>query len=313
MSIVLTPTEDNNFILFWNPIVTVVLNGVSDLTASSYGPSIHEFLDWWYEVSEESNPIIAVTAYRKYLSDKGFKPATINKKLSAIRKLFETAAVVGIGKQNWPFTFEVSTAIKSIKNIPQHGDTFGTRLTWEQLEILCNAPDKETLLGRRDRAVLALLAGCGLRRSEVRNLTWGNFKRSGNIWVIADLRGKHGRIRRMAVPDWAYKLIAEYSQPGKADERVIVSYNRHGQPRGKITTQSIYRIVVDHSTRCGFPVAPHDLRRSHARLLRDKGAAIEDIRDDLGHSSSAISERYIGKSGDMEKIAGLWEGFGEGK
>lgn len=303
--------QERHFLAFWEPIKTTVLNGVGQLTAASYGPSINEFLIWWSD-SKESNPIVAASAYRKHLSDKGFKPATINKKLSAIRKLFETAAVYGIGKQNWPFTFEVAQAVKGVKNIPQHGDTFGTRLTWEQLQKLCYAPDRSTTLGRRDRAVLALLVGCGMRRSEVCNITWGHLKRDGNIWVLADLVGKHGRRRTIAVAQWVYNLIAEYAQTGRDDERIIVSYNRHGQPRGGITTQSIYRIVVDYSTATfGFPVAPHDLRRSHARNLRDRGAEIDEIQEDLGHSSSAVTQRYIGKRGNLEKLTELWEGFEE--
>src|SRR4030042_2012029 len=167
--------EEKQFITFWQPIKKTVLDGVSDLTATSYGPSIDEFLQWWLD-SEERNPIVATAAYRKHLSDNGSKPATINKKLSAVRKLFETAAVFGIGKKDWPFSFEVSQAVKGVKNISQHGAVFGTRLTEEQLELLCNAPDKTTLLGKRDRAVLALLIGCGLRRSEICNLTWGHIK-----------------------------------------------------------------------------------------------------------------------------------------
>lgn len=301
--------RQQKFIDFWQPIKSTVLNGVGQLTAVSYGPSIDEFLVWWSNL-EESNPIVVATAYRKYLSERGLKPATVNKKLSAIRKLFETAAVYGIGKTGWPFTFEVAQAVKGVKNIPQHGDLYGTRLSEEQLKTLCYAPDGETCLGRRDRAVLALLAGCGLRRSEVCNLTWGHLRRDGNIWIIANLVGKHGRRRSVGIPPWAYNLICAYSQPGKDAERIIVSSNRHGQKRESITTQSIYRIVTEFSMKCfGFSITPHDLRRSHARLLRDKGAAIEDIRDDLGHSSSVVTERYIGKPGNPENLTNLWEGF----
>jgi site-specific recombinase XerD len=314
MSITIHESEKHqSFLSFWQPIKITVMNGVSNLTATSYGPSIDDFLNWWFE-SGESNPIVATTAYRHYLAEeRGFKPATANKKLSAIRKLFETAAVFGIGKENWPLSFEVSTAIKSIKNIPQHGTTHGTRLNKEQLEALCYAPSGETILGKRDRTVLALLVGCGLRRSEVTNLTWGHLRRDGKVWEIVDLKGKHGRIRTVPVPQWVYDLVLEYSpDKGRDSERIVVSYDRHGNPRGKITSQSIYRIVVDYSEKLGFGVAPHDLRRSNARYLRDEGVEIENIQHELGHSSSAVTDRYIGREGDSEKVAEAWEGFGSG-
>ncbi len=312
MSITIYESEQQqSFIEFWDPIKDVVLNGVGKLTSVSYGPSIDEFLLWWYQ-SGETNPIVATTAYRKHLSEtRGLKPATVNKKLSALRKLFEAAAVCGIGKNEWPLSFEVSTAIKGIKNIPQHGSLHGTRLAKSQLEALIRVPDGETLLGRRDRAILAILVGCGLRRSEVVNLTWGHLTRDGDVWIISDLIGKHGRIRSPLMPKWVYDIVLEYSKPGKADEHIVVSYNRHGQPRGKITAQSIYRIVVESGKKIGLDIVPHDLRRSNARFLRDEGAEIEDIQHLLGHSETGTTDKYIGRTGDMSKLEKFWEGFGE--
>jgi integrase len=313
MSITVYESEqEQNFLTFWEPVKETLLNSVSALTGLSYGPSVDEFLQWWLR-SGTNNPIAAVTGYRKYLSeDMKLKPATVNKKLSSIRRLFEVAATLGIGKTGWPFNHEVSIAIKNIRNIPQHGDVYGTRLSKSQLEILCFAPDPTTALGLRDRAVLGLLVGCGLRRSEVCNLTWGQIRRDGELFVIADIRGKHGRIRTVNLPAWVYKMLVEYCiEPWDKDARIIQSYDRHGNKRGKITTQTIYRIVTEYSTLCGFGVAPHDLRRSHALVSRLGGASIETVRDDLGHSSSVVTEKYIGKRGDLGEMAEMWDDFGE--
>ena len=311
MSITIFRSEqEQEFIVFWEPIKNVVLNGVSSLTATSYEPAIDEFLSWWFD-SNERNPIVATTAYRKHLLDSGYKPATINKKLSAIRQLFQAAAVYGIGKDKWPLSFEVSLAIKNIKNVPQHGKLHGTRLVRSQMEQLMNAPDKTTELGRRDRAVLALLLGSGLRRSEVVGLTWGQIKQEGKSWIIVDLVGKHGRIRSPLVPKWVYDILMEYNDKGKQKERVITSYDRHGNSRGAITAQSIYRIVQKYSDECEFDIAPHDLRRTNARYLRDKGAEIEDIQHELGHSSPKTTSIYIGREGNMEALEDMWEDFGK--
>lgn len=301
--------EQEKFLTFWEPVIVTVLNSVGKLTSDAYQHSIKEFLLWWYE-EKESNPIIAVTAYRKYLIDTGLKPATINKKLSAVRRLFETAAVVGIGKTNWPFNFEVAVAIKDIKSVPKHGKIHGTRLDAKQLKALCLAPDPETLIGRRDRAILALLVGSGLRRSELVGLTWGQLKQHGSIWILANVIGKHNRTRSPLVPKWAHKMLMQYSERGKDNERIIVSYDRHGNPRGSITPQSIYRIVEKYAKQLDFDVKPHDLRRSNAAYLDREGANIDDLRALLGHSKRQTTEGYIGNEGNMENLEELWSGFG---
>lgn len=310
MSITIYQSEQQqNFLTFWEPIRAMVLNGVSKLTATSYGPSMDEFLSWWYE-SGETNPVVATTAYRNYLvEEKGYKPATVNKKLSAVRQLFKSAAVFGIGKEDWPFSFEVSLAIASVKNVKQLGELHGTRLTGKQMKKLLAAPDTSTVLGKRDRAILAFLMGSGLRRSELVNLTWGHLEQDGDIWKLVNLVGKHNRVRSPLVPQWVYNILMESSERGKDDEKIFVSYDRHGNARGSITAQSIYRIVLKYSKECGFNIAPHDLRRTAARYLRDKGADIEDLQHLLGHNETSTTDRYIGRTGDMERLEELWEGF----
>ncbi|MGA3027551.1 MAG: tyrosine-type recombinase/integrase [Bryobacteraceae bacterium] len=76
----------------------------------------------------------------------------------------------------------------------------GNWLSLQQAQKLLNAPDVTTGKGLRDRATLAVLLGCGLRRSEVAALTLRHIQQRDNRWCIVDLVGKHGRVRTIRCP-----------------------------------------------------------------------------------------------------------------
>ena len=80
-------------------------------------------------------------------------------------------------------------------------------MTKEQARELLAVPDRATPKGKRDYAILALLVGCALRRRELASLTVEDIQMRENRWVIADLRGKGGRIRTVAVPMWVKQGI----------------------------------------------------------------------------------------------------------
>jgi site-specific recombinase XerD len=93
-------------------------------------------------------------------------PATINQRLCAIRKLAEEAS------DNGALDPHIANGIRAVKGIRQEGIRSGNWLIKQQAQQLLNAPDINTFKGLRDRAILALLLGCGLRRAEAANLTF---------------------------------------------------------------------------------------------------------------------------------------------
>ena len=80
----------------------------------------------------------------------------------------------------------------------------------EQASELLNAPDPKTLGGLRDRAILALLVGCGLRRAEILSLDVDRIQQRDGRWVIPDLVGKCNRRRTVPVPAWVMVRIEEW-------------------------------------------------------------------------------------------------------
>jgi site-specific recombinase XerD len=78
----------------------------------------------------------------------------------------------------------------------------GNWLTVKQAQTLLNTPDASKTKGLRGRAILAVLLGCGLRRSEFAALTFGHVRQRDGRWCVVDLVGKHGRVRTIPMPTW---------------------------------------------------------------------------------------------------------------
>jgi len=119
---------------------------------------------------------------------------TINLRLGAVRRLVYEAADCGL--------LSADLAARRVKGVKKLGVRLGNWLTAEQGQRLWQAPDKERLKGKRDRALLALLLACGLRRHEAVALTLDHLQQREDHWAIVDLVGKAGHVRTVPVPGW---------------------------------------------------------------------------------------------------------------
>jgi integrase len=104
---------------------------------------------------------VVVMRYRLELESRRLAPATINLRLAAVRRLACEAADTGL------LSPELAAGIRRVKGAKRVGVRLGNWLTVEQSRALLQAPSAASVKGRRDRAILALLVGCGLRRGEV--------------------------------------------------------------------------------------------------------------------------------------------------
>jgi integrase len=89
-------------------------------------------------------------------------------------------------------------------------------------------PDLSTLKGKRDRAMLALLIGCGLRRSEAAGLNVEDIQQRDGRWVISDLLGKHGRIRTVPMPGWAKVVDVWLASAGITTGHIFCAVHKGG-------------------------------------------------------------------------------------
>jgi site-specific recombinase XerD len=139
--------------------------------------------------------------YRAAMLEKKLSASTVNVRLSAVRKL------VGEAQHNRIIDAEEAANLAGVPNLSQKGTRLGNWLTREQAKELLTVPDRSTLKGKRDYAILALLLGCALRRQELATLDIESIQLREVRWVVADLCGKGGRVRTVAIPLWVKQAI----------------------------------------------------------------------------------------------------------
>src|SRR5450432_1261171 len=136
----------------------------------SYCHAIDEFIGWYCSEPRLAFNRTVVLRYRFFLEQKNLAPSTINLRLAAVRRLAYEAADTGL------LSPELAANIRRVKGAKRIGVRLGNWLSAEQAKVLVQAPDVQTMRGKRDRAIISLLVGCGLRRSEVAGLNFGDIQ-----------------------------------------------------------------------------------------------------------------------------------------
>ncbi|MCB0095463.1 MAG: tyrosine-type recombinase/integrase [Caldilineaceae bacterium] len=279
-----------------SPIVQLVTNAVSsDHTKRAYERALTEFMQWVNDVQPGAFSKATVQAYVTELRSAGASASSINQRLTSIRKLAIESADNGL------ITESAAQAICRVEGIRAEGRKLGQWLTKEQASAMIAAPDGETVKGLRDRALLAVLLGCGLRREEIVSLTVGHIQQREGRWVIVDLVGKRNKTRSIPMPSWAKSAIDQWlGAAGIVDGALFRPIWKSGKVQDRpMSAQAIWNTVTEYAGQIGVEVAPHDLRRTFAKLARNGGAELDQIQLSLGHASVETTQRYVG---DNQKL-----------
>src|SRR5271154_5415143 len=230
----------------WQTLKTLVLDSVSSpITKRVYKMALNEFMAWFQQAPRPGFTKATVSAWRGSLEERGLGAAPIIIRMSEIRKLAAEAADNGL------LAPELAQGISRVKSVKSTGIRVGNWLSQKQAQTLLSAPDISTARGLRDRAILAVLLGCGLRRSEVAALTFAHVQQRDGRWCIVDLVGKHGRVRTVPVPAWTKVAIDAWtSAAGLADGHLFRPVNRGGCVMGerlgeKVVWQMLRRCAAD--------------------------------------------------------------------
>src|SRR3954452_18345860 len=168
----------------WQRLKQLVLDSVSSpITRRVYNLGLDEFFEWYGREHRPCFTKATVSAWRVALEARGLGAVSINVRITAVRKLAVEAADNGL------LAPELANGIARVKGIASKGIRLGTWLSVHQAQKLLNAPDVTTTKGLRDRAILAVLLGCGLRGSEAA-LTVNHVQQRDRRWCIVDLVGK---------------------------------------------------------------------------------------------------------------------------
>jgi site-specific recombinase XerD len=265
----------------FRPVVQLVTDAVSsDHTRRAYDRALSDFLSWVDDVRPAGFTKATVQTYVQRLRTDGVPDSSVNQRLTAIRKLATEAADNGL------ITEQTAQAIRRVEGVRVEGRRLGNWLTLDQAQALIRLPDTTTRQGLRDRAILAVLDQ--LQQREGR-------------WVVVDLVGKRNKTRSVPMPSWAKAAVDDWTSAASVDGGVIFRQVRKGDhvQADPITSQAVWLVVKRYADQLGADIAPHDLRRTYAKLARKGGSPLDQIQLSLGHASVETTQRYIGDNQDL--------------
>jgi hypothetical protein len=191
----------------------------------------------------------------------------------------------------------LAAGISRVKGVTQLGFRSGNWLSAEQSSEVLQSAAGDTMRARLDYAMLAMLFGCGFRRSELVGLELDEIQIRQGHWAVVDLVGKGGHIRTVPIPTWVKAALDQWTRAANVTEgKVFRAVAREGKVWGRGISQNVvWYVVRTCCEKAGLEhIAPHDLRRTCAKLCHDRGGELEQIQFLLGHASVQTTERYLG-------------------
>jgi integrase/recombinase XerC len=282
---------------------------VSEHTLRNYRIDLGQFLDYLapedkdgkrraFDIRQIDN--ITIREYLAQLYQQKKKKTSIARKLATLRTFFKYLCREGVIEVNFA---RLVASPRLEKKLPNH-------LTVEEVMRFIEMPDAETVLGKRDRAIMELLYGAGLRVSELvgSNLADIDFENQalrvrgkGRKERIVPF-GKHARSAIEVYLGVRGQLLAE--APEDLREPLAVFLNYQGT---RITTRSVGRMIDKYIKQCAdmHHISPHALRHSFATHLLGAGADLRSIQELLGHARLSTTQQYTHVS--MEKIIEVYD------
>ena len=271
-NIITNATSDREIILLW-------LGDKSPTTQISYRSTLEKFLEFI------DKPLSEVRLEDLQLWERGlkarFKDTTVTNKVLVIKSLFSFCVRVG-----W-----LNINVGSFLKTPKAKDTIAER-------ILDAASVKRLIRygvkTERDRLMLSLMYGCGLRVSEVIGLTWNDLRphQDGGKCTVF---GKGSKTRVVIIPTWLWVQLKEFEKYNRVNQWVFVSRNENQMERSVV-----HRMIKRACKRAGIDerTSSHWLRHSHASHSLEAGCNLRLLQQSLGHASVTTTERYLHISPD---------------
>lgn len=275
---------------------------VSEHTLRNYLSDLEQFYDHLCPLNAEGSrraveigdvDNITIREYMASLYAKNKKKTSIARKLATLRTFFKFLCREGVLELN-PARLVASPRLE--KKLPNY-------LTIEEAIRFIEMPDLDTALGKRDRAILEMLYGTGVRVSELVGMNLPDIDFTN---LTVRVRGKGRKERIVPFGEYAKKSLELYlgvrghfmlQAPEAERDPLAVFYNYQGT---RITTRSVGRMIDKYIKECAelHHISPHSLRHSFATHLLNAGADLRSIQELLGHARLSTTQRYTHVSQD---------------
>jgi len=228
---------------------------------------------------------VTIRGFLSQLFEKGLGKTSVARSLAAVRSLYRWLAQEGVVDQNPAKLVSTPRLPKKLPRVP----------TIEEMNTVLDGPMPETAsFPERDRLMLELLYGCGIRNSELTGIDLDDIRLSAEAILI---RGKGKKERYVPFGDSAKAALVAYlparqavlGDAGKNSSALLV--NQRG---GRLTTRSVGRIIKEIAVAKGLSpdVHPHTLRHAFGTHMLEEGADLRAIQELLGHERLATTQRY---------------------
>lgn len=268
--------------------------GASKHTVAAYDRDLRQLAAWltgWKTDSFAKIDGDVSARLRAELGSAGYAPGTIQRKLSALRSLIK---FLGRRSGITPDRLPSAGSFRKPKTLPK-------ALTDDEMQRLADAPNLEEPSGTRDRAMIELLYGGGLRVSELVDLRMEDYSESESILRVT---GKRQKVRLLPLPAETHDYLRDYLQHGRPSlygpsSGSHMLLNARGKP---ISRSGVFRILRKYAALAGIEkdIGPHTLRHTYAVHLVKNGADLRSVQELLGHASIMTTEIYTHL--DMETV-----------
>ncbi len=261
--------------------------GVSPNTLAAYRSDIMKFVRWRKAHAPgplESIDVPELSGFVGYLHERGLAPSSIGRHLASLSTFFRYLIFEGRLVEN----------VAKLLVAPAVWERLPTVLSPSSVERLLAAPNSETLVGRRDRAVLETLYATGCRASEVAGLRPRDLDLEAGLLRCV---GKGDKQRVVPIGSRAAEALRAYLERGRLallrgrpDPGTVFVTRR----AGSLSREGIWRIVTGHARALALAgrVSPHTLRHSFATHMLAGGADLRVVQELLGHASIATTQIY---------------------
>ncbi len=264
--------------------VLLVEDGLSENTRLAYRRDIQSFLNVLGVM--ESLAADDIRAYVRYLGNHGYSPASIQRKIAATKRFCRYLYMQGV------LSSDIASEVM-VRSVPR---PLPVGVFESVMKELLLQPSGEDRYPQRDRALLSLMYGAGLRVSEVCSLRLSQLG-LGESWVR--VIGKGGKDRFVPVPNAVGRLIQDYIQDSRAEIRLsdrvdFVFLSRGGRA---LSRQAVFQIVRKYAARMGAPeIHPHQFRHAFATHLLNRDVSVRDVQSCLGHAKLSTTQKYLSVS-----------------
>ena len=257
--------------------------GASQNTLSAYRSDLNIFSKWLNEIPFKSVNKKLVQDYFSFRKESNLSAASQSRILTCLHSFFQYLI------ENQLINNDPTDQI----NYPKLDKKLPVFLNIQEVEKLMDTPDIKSIFGQRDRAMLELLYSCGLRVSELINLSFHNINLKDEFVRV---HGKGNKERMLPLGEIAIDYLAEYeknSRPTLLKNGQCDSYFLSNRGSA-MSRQNFFYIVKNYAYLAGIykPISPHSLRHAFATHLVQKGADLRSVQLMLGHSDISSTQLY---------------------